>query len=98
MIPQVSSLPKLLAEQANPRADVIWGLAATSLLVMDSKKMLEPYAPKGVERVLPQFKDSRKVPSWVGIDAWMTAFTVNEVEMKKKKSPCSRKLCRPSQT
>lgn len=78
---------KLLAEQANPRADVIWGLAATSLLVMDSKKMLEPYAPKGVERVLPQFKDSRKVPLWVGIDAWMTAFTVNEVEMKKRNLP-----------
>jgi iron(III) transport system substrate-binding protein len=78
---------RLLAEQSNPRADVIWGLAATSLLVMDSKNMLEPYAPKGIDRVLPQFKDTRKVPVWVGIDAWMTAFTVNEVEMKKRNLP-----------
>ena len=36
---------KLLAEKNNPQADVIWGLAATSLLLMKSEGMLEPYAP-----------------------------------------------------
>ena len=38
---------KLLAEKANPQADVIWGLAATSLMVLEAEGMLEPYAPKG---------------------------------------------------
>src|SRR5262245_44807464 len=42
---------KLLAEKANPQADVIWGLAATSLLVLKPEGMLMPYAPTGVERL-----------------------------------------------
>ena len=38
---------KLLAEKENPQADVIWGLAATSLLLMKGEDMLEPYKPAG---------------------------------------------------
>ena len=78
---------KLLAEKANPQADVIWGLAATSLLILDQEKMLEPYAPKGVERVLAEFKDTNNAPHWVGIDAWETGFCVNTVETEAKKLP-----------
>ncbi|MGE4318501.1 MAG: putative 2-aminoethylphosphonate ABC transporter substrate-binding protein [Deferribacterales bacterium] len=78
---------RLLAEKANPQADVVWGLAATSLLVLDNQKLLAPYAPKGVERVMPQFKDKAKTPAWVGIDAWMTSFTVNTAEMQKRGLP-----------
>ncbi|MCF0217002.1 MAG: extracellular solute-binding protein [Fibrobacteraceae bacterium] len=70
---------KLLAEKDNPRADVIWGVSATSLLVLKSENMLRGYAPKGVERVLETFKDiSSEAPKWVGIDAWETAFLVNK--------------------
>ncbi len=76
---------KLLAEKDNPQADVIWGLAATSLLVMDQQGMLEGYNPKGIENIYPEFKDSKNNPvHWVGIDAWMTAFTVNTVETQAK--------------
>jgi iron(III) transport system substrate-binding protein len=78
---------KLLAEKANPQADVVWGLAATSLLILDHEGMLAPYAPKGVEKVAAQFKDSRNPPTWVGIDAWMTGFCVNTVELKAKNLP-----------
>jgi iron(III) transport system substrate-binding protein len=38
---------KLLAEKENPKADVIWGLAATSLLLMKGEGMLMAYAPQG---------------------------------------------------
>ncbi|GGI44419.1 putative 2-aminoethylphosphonate ABC transporter substrate-binding protein [Paenibacillus marchantiophytorum] len=76
---------KLLAEKDNTQADVVWGLAATSLLVLDQNTMLEPYAPKGVDRILPNFKDKNAVTHWVGIDAWETAFIVNKVEMEKRK-------------
>lgn len=74
---------KLLAEKDNPQADLIWGTAASSLMVLDNQKMLEPYAPAGVERILPKFKSDKKVPTWVGIDAWETAIVVNTVEAKK---------------
>ena len=48
---------RLLAERNNPVADVVWGLAATSLLVLQSEGMLEPYAPTGLERLDPRFRD-----------------------------------------
>ena len=75
---------KLLAEKDNPVADVVWGLSATSLLVLKQEGMLEAYAPEGVENILPQFKDDAEVPSWVGIDAWETAWVVNKEVLKSK--------------
>lgn len=75
---------KLLAEKDNPTADVVWGLAASSLLVADKQGMLEPYAPKGLDAVQPMFRDSQNPPHWVGIDAWESAFCVNTVEAGKK--------------
>lgn len=73
---------RLLAEKDNPVADVVWGLSATSLLVLKQEGMLEPYAPEGVDRILPQFKDTDETPSWVGIDAWETAWIVNKEVLK----------------
>ena len=73
---------RLLAEKENPVADVVWGLSATSLLVLKQEGMLEPYAPEGVDRILPQFKDTDETPSWVGIDAWETAWIVNKEVLK----------------
>jgi len=76
---------KLLAEKENPQADVVWGLAARSLLVLDSENMLKGYSPKGVERVFDEFKDTKnKDPHWIGIDAWMTGFAVNTIEANTK--------------
>jgi iron(III) transport system substrate-binding protein len=74
---------KLLAEKDNPQADVVWGTAATSLLVLDQNGMLEAYAPAGLDQVKPEFRDTNNPPTWVGIDAWMTAFTVNLPELEK---------------
>ena len=75
---------KLLAEKNNPQADVIWGLAGTSLLLMKSEGMLEPYASrKGVEKLDPKFVDQSAVPSWTGMDAWVAAVCYNTVEAAK---------------
>jgi len=74
---------KLLAEKDNPQADVIWGLAATSLLLMKGEDMLEAYAPKGVEKLDPKFVDSDNPPAWVGMDAWVAAVCYNTVEAEK---------------
>src|SRR5262249_39227188 len=78
---------KLLAEKANPQADVIWGLAATSLLVLKPEGLLLPYAPKGVERLDAQFRDADNPPGWVGMDAWVAAICFNTVEAQKKNLP-----------
>lgn len=78
---------KLLAEKDNPQADVVWGTAATSLMLADQLGMVEPYAPKGLEKVRPVMRDSNEVPHWVGIKAWMTGFCVNTIEVKAKKLP-----------
>jgi iron(III) transport system substrate-binding protein len=74
---------KLLAEKNNPQADVVWGLAATSLLVLKTEGMLEPYAPAGLDALSPQFRDSDNPPSWVGMDAWVAALCYNTVEGEK---------------
>jgi iron(III) transport system substrate-binding protein len=75
---------KLLAEKNNPRADVIWGLAATSLLLMKKEGMLEPYAPVGLEKLDPKFRDKADAPYWTGMDAWVAAICFNTVEAKKQ--------------
>ena len=74
---------KLLAEKNNPQADVVWGTAASSMMVLDDQGGLAPYAPEGVDRILPQFKSDKEVPTWVGIDAWETAIIVNTTEAEK---------------
>ena len=71
---------KLLAEKNNPQADVVWGLAATSLLLLKTEGMLEPYAPAGVDKLDPKFVDNSNPPTWVGMDAWVAAVCFNTVE------------------
>ena len=78
---------KLLAEKANPQADVIWGLAATSLLVLKPEGMLLAYSPKGVEKLDANFRDKENPPAWVGMDAWVAAICFNTVEAAKKGLP-----------
>lgn len=74
---------KLLAEKASPQADVVMGVAASSLLVLEKEGMLQPYAPKGVELLSKQYVDDGKVPSWVGMDVWGAAVCFNTVEAAK---------------
>jgi iron(III) transport system substrate-binding protein len=74
---------KLLAEKNNPQADVVWGLAATSLLLLKTEGMLEPYAPKGVEVLDKKFVDKSSPPAWVGMDAWVASVCFNTVEGEK---------------
>ncbi|HVF62667.1 MAG TPA: putative 2-aminoethylphosphonate ABC transporter substrate-binding protein [Casimicrobiaceae bacterium] len=78
---------KLLAEKANPQADVIWGLAATSLLVLDQEGMLQPYAPKELAALPAQYKDTKNPPNWWGMDVWGATICFNTVEAAKQNLP-----------
>jgi len=78
---------KILAEKANPRADVIMGVAATSMAIFATEGMLQPYAPAGLARIAPQFRDPANPPSWVGMDVWGATICFNTVEAAKHNIP-----------
>ncbi|HXH83089.1 MAG TPA: putative 2-aminoethylphosphonate ABC transporter substrate-binding protein [Candidatus Tectomicrobia bacterium] len=78
---------RFMAEKDNMQADVVWGVAATNMMVFKNAGLLEPYAPKGLERVQPLFRDKANPPSWVGIDIYMSAFCFNTDVAKKKNLP-----------
>ena len=78
---------KLLAEKANPKADVVMGLAATSLILLQKEGMLLLYAPAGLDEVNPTMRDPANPPQWVGMDVWASALCVNTVESESKKLP-----------
>lgn len=78
---------KLLAEKKNPVADVVWGLAATSLMLLKEEGMTEGYAPKGVGSLDKKFVDSANPPHWTGMDAWIASVCYNTVEAGKKNLP-----------
>jgi len=78
---------KLLAEKANPQADAIMGVAASSLALMDQQAMLEPYAPLNLDAIMSAYRDKRKVPAWWGMDVWGATVCFNTVEAQKKNLP-----------
>ncbi|MCW5261944.1 putative 2-aminoethylphosphonate ABC transporter substrate-binding protein [Verminephrobacter eiseniae] len=78
---------RLLAEKANPQADVVMGVAASSLALMDAEGMLLPYKPKGYEQLNAKYVDAKAVPSWVGMDVAGATICFNTVEAKKMNLP-----------
>jgi iron(III) transport system substrate-binding protein len=74
---------KLLAEKDNPRGDAIWGLAATSMMLLAKEGVLVPYAPANLGAIKPNFRDPRDPPYWVGMEAWAAALCFNTIEAGK---------------
>lgn len=79
---------RMLAERANPQADLIWGWAVTNMEDFITKGMLEPYRPKGVERLEKRFVHPDF--QYVGIDMYIAAFCVNTKVLKEKGLPMPR--------
>ncbi|MDB5956357.1 putative 2-aminoethylphosphonate ABC transporter substrate-binding protein [Ramlibacter sp.] len=78
---------KLLAEKANPQADIVMGVAASSLALLDRQGMLEPYAPLNLDAIMSQYRDKKKVPAWWGMDVWGATVCFNTIEAQKKNIP-----------
>ena len=74
---------KLLAEKENPQADIVWGLAATSLMLLKAEGMTHAYMPKGADKLDKKFIDSENPPHWTGMDAWVACICVNTIEAEK---------------
>lgn len=78
---------KLIAEKENPRADIVWGLAVTSLLVLEDLDLLQPYAPAGLAKLSPSFRDPANPPKWIGNSGWICAIIFNDAEGTKRSLP-----------
>ncbi len=78
---------KLLAEKANPQADVVMGVAASSLALLDSQSMLIPYAPLNLDAIMTKYRDPKNPPAWFGMDVWGATVCFNTIEAKKRNIP-----------
>ena len=82
---------KLIAEKDNPRADAIWGLAASSIGLFASMNMIESYTPAGATALKPMFRSGKTPDTWVGMDAFLAVvcFNTAEADKAKKAKPAS---------
>ena len=78
---------KLLAEKARPQADAVWGLAASSLAILDQQGLLEAYAPKDLPKIGAKYRDPANPPAWVGMDVWAATLCFNTIEAEKQNLP-----------
>ena len=78
---------RLLAEKDNPRADLIWGVAASSIVLFEKQNMLIPYTPKGASALKPVFRDGKEPMAWTGMDAYLSVLCFNTAEAGKTKAP-----------
>ena len=74
---------RILAEKDKPRADVILAHTAANLAQLGQAGLLQPYAPKGVERVSGRFLDPGQPTLWVGLYAWSSAMCVHREATRK---------------
>src|SRR5438067_1576138 len=78
-------IARILAEKANPRHDVIWGVALTQMVDPRILEMAEPYRPAGVDAVKTQFKDPEN--RWFATTGYFAGFCVNTEVLKKNNLP-----------
>ena len=78
---------RFLAEKDNPRADAVWGLAVTSIILFDKAGLVQPYTPKGADTLKAPFRSTANPMAWTGMDAWLAVVCVNTVEQKKANAP-----------
>jgi iron(III) transport system substrate-binding protein len=78
---------RLIAERANPRADLVWGLSVFSLLQLEGMDMLEPYTPRGAEALRPNMRSDRSPMTWTGMDAFVSAVCFNTIVAQQRGLP-----------
>ncbi len=78
---------RLIAERANPRADLVWGLSVFSLLQLEGMDMLEGYTPRGAEALRPNMRSARNPMTWTGMDAFVSAVCFNTVVAQQRGLP-----------
>lgn len=71
---------KLLAEKNNPQAEVVWGLAGSSMALLKEEGILKPYTPNGLDKLRVELNDPQGEQAWYGNDAFFNAvcFTMKQ--------------------
>ncbi len=70
---------KLLAEKNNPQAEVVWGLAGSSMALLKEEGILKAYTPEGVDQLRAELNDPQDDQAWYGNDAFFNAICFNEI-------------------
>lgn len=78
---------RLIAERANPRADIVWGLSVFSLLQLEAMDMLEGYTPAGADALRANMRSDRSPMTWTGMDAFVSAVCFNTVVAQQRNLP-----------
>ncbi len=76
---------RILAEAANPQHDVIWGFGVTNILDPRIQALLEPYNPKGSDKLPASARGADS--KWFAATGYMAAFCVNNERLKAKGLP-----------
>jgi iron(III) transport system substrate-binding protein len=76
---------RFLAEKAAPKADMVLGLAASSMLLFEKEGLLEAYKPAGSNALKAVFKDGKEPYTWTGMDAFLAIVCFNKLEGEKRK-------------
>ncbi|EMN6200739.1 putative 2-aminoethylphosphonate ABC transporter substrate-binding protein [Vibrio vulnificus] len=78
---------KLLAEKNNPQAEVVWGLAGSSMALLKDEGLLKHYTPKGLGELHANLNDPQSNQAWFGNDAFFNAVCFNEAVAKQLNLP-----------
>lgn len=76
---------RLIAEAANPQADMIWGQAITATMDPQIIDQLEPYKAKGTEALDAKYRDADN--RWFAPTGYMGTFCVNTERLAQKGLP-----------
>jgi iron(III) transport system substrate-binding protein len=69
---------RFLAEKSAPKADIVLGLAASSLLLFKKEGLLDTYQPAGADKLKATFRSADG--SYVGMDAFLGVVCYNTIE------------------
>lgn len=78
---------RFLAEKANPQADMVVGVAASSMALFAKQGLLLGYTPTGADQLRPSFRPAASPTPWIGMDAYVSVICYNTVEGGKKNAP-----------
>lgn len=78
---------KLLAEKNNPHAEVVWGLAGSSMALLKSEGILKTYIPNGLTSLDKTLNDPQSPQAWFGNDAFFNVICFNDMVAKQLNLP-----------
>jgi iron(III) transport system substrate-binding protein len=70
-----------------PDADLVFGVAASSMEIFKERGLLAAYTPAGFENLAPALSDEKRPPYWIGQDLTAAVVCYNREEGRKRNIP-----------